>query len=129
MINNIIVGIATGIVLSIISALAYIAYKHNNSFEKIFLFLMLVIVIIFFSLNVYNFALTMAHISIPIDELSSDKLEIVLKSIDNNRIPFIPSTTILMTISLYLFILSKLPNILGYNRNNSPKNKAPQKEE
>jgi hypothetical protein len=116
MINSLI----TGIILALLSALAYIAYKFPNTYSFLYHHILwLLIILLFVGSTSYNFAFQLLELNLPYD----DNYKLVKEITDSLSIPWL-----LLYISFvlgygYFHLLYKMHDIINYFDNSNSKAK------
>ena len=106
-------GIITGVVVTVISGLFWLAYNHNEHYRKVMPFLLIGILVGTVGIVGYNIAI--ANCIFRISELQVSSADKILRPTVQSLI-FLPTEAlgwILVFSGLYLWFLWKLPNILN----------------
>jgi hypothetical protein len=116
-------AILSGLILSFISALAFLAYRHQQIFSLIKLPLLIIALVVFVSIMSYNYGISVAQNSLPFPKsVSPEDHKAIYDAIGQKQVDSLWPWVFFGGFNLYILVLSLLSHLVAKEKEHGPNN-------
>ena len=113
--------IVAGLIITLITSLAIMAYRHPYAYAKIYYPLLYLVLAAYGFAALWNFPYYYAGVKLVfMSDVPAKETELIMNFLETCFIPRLPTVLIFTPLIIYLAILKKLPNFLHKSEKNSP---------